>query len=201
MVEFAYDTPKSRARLEIMHYIFEFSLAREFLGGQIYAGSSDCRFAFADLCRPGDLVALQSAPTSKWYLSWVHSLDVQQYGNIYTLESVEDGELCNWSNVSVLVFNRTTTAAFPSWRWTNKQFEFRDRWRAVCFKDRDAYITLPTDPVFGDDYAVTLGTRTRHSFDDHRPSKTFPDWRKVTKRTMGQFYDEAVASRPEAKRT
>jgi hypothetical protein len=195
MTEFAYDKPKTRARLAIMHYICEFSLAREFSNGQPFAGSSDYRFTFADMCRPGDLVALQSAPASKWYLSWAHTIDVQQYGNVYTLESIEDGELCNWSNVSVLIFNRKTASEYPSWRWTDKQFEFRDRWKTVCFKERDAYITLPIDPQFGDNYEVTLGTRTRHSFDDRRPTKTYPDWRKVTKAMMLDFYDECIAAR------
>jgi hypothetical protein len=147
--------------------------------------------------QPGDLIAMQSAPTSKWYLSWLVKEERREDGfRHYLLESIEDGALCWWTNVGMDFMDREVIKDHPSWRWTDRQYAFKDRWWSVCYKEKDAYITLPLYPEFGDDFAVTLGTRTRHGFDDHRPRKTFPDWRKLTKKQMAEFYDECVASKP-----
>jgi hypothetical protein len=195
MSQFAYDKPKKRARIELLSWIAQFDLRTRHSDGTTYAGLKDGGFRFADICRPGDLVALQSAPTSKWYLAWCHEVKVEKYGNIYVLESIEDGEICNWSNVGIRVYDRAEVDRFPSWRWTDAQFAFKDRWNNVCYKEKNAYITLPTGPDFGEGFSVTLGTRTRFSMDEHRPERTFHDWRRVTKKMMGAFYDECVSER------
>lgn len=198
MSEFAPSSPKLRARLLILSHIAQFSLQRR-IGGQIYGGLKDMAFQDSGMgaqdAVPGDLVALQSAAPSKWYLGWLISRERPEgwHDEQYTIESIEDGELCNWSNVSLIYYDRSQVSGHPEWRWTDRQHQFNDRWKRVCYKDRDAYIYLPIQPAFHQDGSVTLGTRTRFGLDDTRPTRLFPDWRKVTKATMLAFYDEAVA--------
>ena len=142
----------------------------------------------------GDLVLLSSAPATKWQLGWLVEMRERQPGwPEYLIESVEDGELCWWSNVGISFMHRRSL--HPSWRWTDRQWAFHDRWFRVCYKEKDAYIVRPLMPEFGDGFEVTLGTRTSHGFDDIRPVRSFPDWRKVTKAKMGACYDDCVAER------
>lgn len=193
---------RERARLNILWYITQFCLTS-------MSADNDRKFGSihgfvhefgGNHAQPGDLVALQSSPVSPWYLSWLIEQEVTNGGyHKYLCESIETGELAWWTNVGLCYLERSVVAENPQWRWTDRQFAFRDRWHKVCYKDRDAYITLPTGPIFGDGYQVTLGTRTRFGWDDHAPVKIFDDWRKVTKAIMAEFYDDCVAERDKAK--
>lgn len=148
----------------------------------------------------GDLVLVESVRSwTKWNIGWLRSIDLNNGWPIYVVESLEDGELCNWSNVGIAFLPRNELARHPSWQWSDKQHAFAKRWDRVCYKDRDAYITLPVAPVFGEGKTVTLGTRKRWGLSDERPARTFPDWRKVTKAMMAQSYDECVAEHGSAK--
>jgi hypothetical protein len=112
----------------------------------------------------GDLVSLQSAPDSKWYISWVVEIDYRDGGwNRWLLESIEDGHLCWWENVGFTIYKREKAAEHPEWRWTDKQFELRDRWHMV-FTKQDAYLTRPGKFEFSEDGGLTLGVRERHDF-------------------------------------
>lgn len=198
MAEFAPNSPKLRARQLILSHIAQFSLMRSY-GRQIYGGSSD--FAFHGLCMdssdvlPGDLVAIQSARPSKWYLGWLVSKQRPEgwSDDQFTIESIEDGELCNWSNIGLIYYDRSQISGHPEWRWSDKQHAFNDRWNRVCYGERDAYIYLPIQATFLDDDGVELSTRTRYGLDDTRPTRRFENWRKVTKAMMLAFYDDAVA--------
>lgn len=144
----------------------------------------------------GDLVLLESIRGwTKWNIGWLRDIKPNNGWPTYVIESLEDGELCNWSNVGIAFMPRDELASHPSWRWSDRQHAFAKRWDRVCYKKRDAYIVLPLQPDFGEGYAVTLGTRTRFSLDDIRPTRTFPDWRKVTKAMMAQCYEECAAER------
>lgn len=146
--------------------------------------------------QPGDLVLLESVRGwTKWNIGWLRSTDLNNGWPIHLIESLEDGELCNWSNVGIAFLPRDELTSHPSWQWNDKQHAFAERWNRVCFKDKDAYITLPVPPIFGGGYEVTLGTRTRFGLDDARPTRTYPDWRKVTKSMMAQCYDDCAAER------
>lgn len=193
MSQFAYDKPKTIARLAILHHIAEFSLSRE-IGGQPYGGLKDMRFRENHRPEPGTLVALSSAGRSKWYLSWVVSSDTPDgwAGPEYVLESIEDGEIGSWTNVGIWQYDPATTASHPEWRWTDRQHELNSRWFRVCYKKRDAYIRLPVQLSFDGD-AVLFRVRTRFGLDSHVPARTFPNWRKVTIAMMLDFYDSAVA--------
>ena len=187
--------PKSRARLSILSNIAQFSLQR-YNGAHPYSGSRDMSFQgghyFGEECQVGDLVALQSAPTSKWYLSWLRKVTHYPGGNEYLLESIEDGALCNWSNVSLIYLDRSWVANHPGWQWTDRQHQFNDRWLRVCHKERDAWMYLPTPARFDGD-AVELGVRVRYGLSDTRINRRFDNWRKTTKKLMLAFYDEAAA--------
>lgn len=198
MAEFAYDKPKARSRILLLSYLAQFSLARQ-CDGHVFGGV-DGSFTEAgfrgEAPAVGDLVALRSAPPSKFYLSWFVSKQIPEgwSDHQYTLESIEDGELCNWTNVGFAHYDRKDVANHPEWRWSDAQHAFYDRWKNVCFKERDAYIILPVQPVF-DGEAVTLATRVRHSFHESRSApRTFPNWRRVTKADMREYYDKAVAA-------
>lgn len=194
MTNFAYTTPKTRARTLILSHIAKFSLQRYF-GTHPYRGSSDMSFQDDQNPPDGSLIALSSAPPSKWYLAWLHEVKRHPHGDAsYLLESIDDGELVWWNNVGVQVYDQSQIAAHPEWRWTDAQHAFNDKWMRACFKGRDAYMHLPMQPEFSaGGSGVVLRMRTRHNFDEARYEKHFPNWKKLTKKAMLEFYDEGTA--------
>lgn len=191
---------KNRARILILNFITQFSLSKEFGDGRSFGGLKSFNASYEQKAVPGDLVALQAAPATKWYLSWLVSRQWPE-GHAceqYTLESIEDGELCDWSNVGLMYYDREEVELHPEWRWTDEQHEFNDRWLRSCRKERDAYMHVPLMAQFSGD-GVTLGLRTRWSLYGYKPSKTWDNWKKVTIKQMLQFYDDAVANAPTAK--
>lgn len=177
--------PKTRARPAILNFIAQLTLQRP------WGGHSGLQWERNDDPPVGSLVALQAAPASKWYLSWVVSTKTgsSQFMNKYLLESIEDGSLCEWGNVGLLVLPAEHTSA--QWRWTDKQYAFNDRWRRACHRHRDAYMYLPVDTTFDGD-VVTLRVRARHGLDSRIISRQFPNWRKVRVADMLDFYDHAA---------
>lgn len=198
---------RHRARQEIMHYVLEFCLTKYWpnMPGQKYMpgieGFVPSDYDSTGPAIVGDLVVVSATRRwSKWQIGWLREIDPGKRGwTRWLVESLEDGSLCWWENVSLSYFPRDKIAR--SWRWTDRQHAFNDKWNRVCFKERDAYIVLPTQPQFGDDFSVSLGVRTRFAFDDITPKRDFPDWRKVTKAMMAAAYDEMVAERNAAKAT
>lgn len=195
---------KTRARQHVLHYVLSFCIARIYDAEEATKEYPRGRSATSGFviesdetpAQIGDLILLSSAPMSKWTLSWFHQRREPSPGNWeYLLESIEDGDLCWWSNVSISFLHRRALA--PSWRWNDRQWSFRDRWEHVCYREKEAYIVRPVEPVFGEGFEVTLGTRTSHGFDDITPKRWFHDWRKVTKAMMAQCYDDCVAEREE----
>lgn len=192
--------PKTRSRQQILHYVLSFctgkihgamQAAQEYPRGQTFSSG----FVVESDETPtqiGDLVLLTSAPSSKWTLGWLlQKRDLNPGYPQWLIESIEDGELCWWGNVGLAYLHRRSLS--PSWRWTDRQWAFRDRWIKVCRDEKDAYLYRPLEPVFGDGLEVTIGTRTMCGFDDISPKRKFDDWRKVTKAMMGQCYDDCVA--------
>lgn len=86
-----------RAFREILHYITEFALTRNYGGEQLFPGSRGFVNGNIDRkCKIGDLIALQSAPTSEWYLSWLVTMEPNDRWPRYLLKSIETGKLCWW---------------------------------------------------------------------------------------------------------
>lgn len=191
---------KQKARIEILSYVLSTCITRRYGIGREnlspgYRGFTSTGFS-DDRAVAGDLVILQSAPASKWAIGWLLSVDESNPGwPRYLIESLDDGAQAWWDNVGVDYLDREIVSNSPQWRWTDRQWAFRDRWTRLCYKAKNAHIVRPMQPEFGRGYEVTLGTRTSYGFDDIRPSRTFPDWRKVTKAMMAQCYDDCVAER------
>ena len=186
---------KKRARLLILNHIVQFSLQRK-IGEHTYGGLHDMCFRGdlfgSDKAIPGDLVAVQSALVSKWYLGWLIETHRKENGyEHFSIESIEDEEICNWTNVSLIYYDRSQVKAHPKWRWTDAQHTFNDKWKTVCYKDRDAYIYLPIQAAFEGD-SVVLGVRVRFGIDEARSTRAFDNWNKVTKAMMLEFYDASV---------
>ena len=179
--EFMADT-KNKSRIMILSELMSFPTIRS----AHWKGGIDGQGV-----KPGDLVAISGASPSKWYLSWVVEIDPNDGWPNYLLESIEDGELGWWSNVSINYYDRSKVN--DCWRWTDRQFALQERWWRVAFKKNDAYIVLPVWPVFDENGGVTLDVRIRHGLSDFHNKKTYPDWRKVTIAMMDAYYKESVA--------
>ena len=179
-----------RARRDILSYITSFCLSRNYGTGANVGGLSENHFLPLEVPKVGDLVSLQSAPVSEWYLSWYLEEIPRNdsFDTIHVLESVDTGELCNWSNVSFSVLNRSVVANHPEWRWSDKQYEFKDRWFNACYRKRNAYIDRPCKPEFREDGSVTLSTRKMFDYGEGS-SRIFDNWKKVLVRDMLEFYD------------
>ncbi len=176
--------PKNRARISILSEVLSFPTIQNKYWHR--GDFSD------DKARVGDLVSLSSAPASKWYLSWLRDYDYNNGWPKYLLESIEDGELCWWENVSVNYYDRETIRNRLTWQWDDHQFAFNDRWNKVGRRN-DAYTVLPCLPTFNDDGSVTLDVRVRWGFSDYHKPQTFQNWKKVTMKQMDAYYKECKA--------
>lgn len=176
-----------RSKLLILSYICQFSLSRTFGDGKTYGGLLNSAFQEDRNPPVGSLVALTSAPASKWYISWVVDRERYSGGDYeYLLESIEDGSLCRWSNVSLWRMNQETVDLNDWWRWTDQQHRFNDMWMR-CYRKLNEYILRPNRVMFGMNNTVKLSIRTAFNLG---PSywKDFDNWKKVRQRDMVDFY-------------
>jgi hypothetical protein len=139
----------------------------------------------------GDLVSLSSAPDSKWYLSWVRDIEKLKHDERYTLESIEDGERCRWTNVGLNIYDRERVANRPTWQWDDKQFAFNDRWRKAALR-KGSRTVRPVSAEFTDGWTVKLDVLPGFSESDFTNPRTFSDWRKLTIKQMAEYYAESV---------
>jgi len=173
-----------KARLAILSELMSFPMIRS----KDWIVSPDLR----DDLMCGDLVAMSSAPVSKWYLSWLKEIEIKDGYTYYTLESIEDGELCRWSNISLTAYDRERVAQRPDWKWMDKQFEFYNRWMKTCSRNDDGRLRGGSYPIFNDDGSVELTLHIRILYDDDtKYIKIFPNWKKLTIKQMGEFYIES----------
>lgn len=179
MREMGRNDTKYRARIAILSDILSFPTIRN------KDWTSDM-FDDRGKMKPGDLVAMNAAPPSKWYLSWLHEVNPNNGWPKYLLESIEDGELCWWENVGLSFYNRENIR--PSWKWTDAQFGLNDRWMRMCRE----FMVRPLPAVFNEDGSVTLNVRIRYSLDDYHNPTTFPDWKKLTMKKMASYYKDSV---------
>ena len=175
-------TQKNMARLSILNRLLSFPAikARDWKSSDFDGG-----------VKIGDLVSLNCAPVTKYYLSWVREIENNNGWPKYLLESIEDGELCWWSNVGLDYYDREKVVNNPSWRWDDEQFSFRERWNRVCFKKNDAYIVLPCEPFFEGDGSVVLDVRIRFSIHEYHNPVKFDKWAKVTMKMMDEYYRDS----------
>lgn len=199
----------NRSRLEIINYVTVFCVQTYFGPGQSCRNDPERSFhgGYVTDERPpiGALCRLLSAPTSKYYLAWL--IEIKDEGGLgpnYLLKSIEDGSLCWWTNVAISWLPLKTSNNYGMWKWTDKQFEFYDRWLRACRKGDD-FLTKPLLPTFNEDGSVTLGTREYMNGLDgkggYMPKKSFPNWKKVTFAEMLAFFKYASKSRPIKKKS
>lgn len=194
-----FNEAKPRARIRILSHLAQFSFQRYFKD-QPCNGSRDMSFqtsGFGTSAEPGDLVTLQSAPFSKWYLSWfIQKHRPEGYADdVYVLESIEDGELCNWTNVGMDYYDRGCVANHPEWRWTDRQFKFNDRWWKTANQTGENYTYRPLDVTFIED-RVSFRIRTKWNFNERPepPPVVLPNWKKTTIAEMQKVYLGLVAA-------
>lgn len=173
--------PKTKAKISILSELLSYPTIR----------GKDWISDWKVVPQEGDLVSLHSCPDSKWYLSWVVEYNHNGGNPSYLLESIEDGDLCLWSNVGITIYDREKASQRPSWRWTDAQFSFKDKWHKV-FKKHDAYIILPRKIVFNNDGSVDLDVRVRFNLNDFSNPKTFPDWKKLKLKDLEEYYLDSV---------
>lgn len=172
---------KNRARISILSEVLSFPTL----------GTKWTSCFAVEMLQVGDLVAMNCAPATKYYLSWLHEINPNNGWPKYLLESIEDGELCWWENIGLSYYNRKRIANCPSWKWDDNQFSFNDRWKRVCYKKNDAYIILPCEPLFTDDGGVFLDVRVRFSLSDYHDPIYFSNWKKVTLKMMDEYFKKS----------
>ena len=175
---------KTRARLAILSELLAFPT--------VTASRWDVGFADSRI-QKGDLISICSGPPSKWFVSWLIDYEVRDDGfTHYLLESIDDGELCWWTNVGINIYDRERVREHPTWKWTDKQFAFKNRWDKVCYRQNDAYIVLPLHPIFRGN-SVELGVRVRFGIREFSNPIVFEDWKRLTNKRMGEYYRECVS--------
>ncbi len=188
----------TRAYAEILDYVLGFCMTHIYedsegeyprtTGG--LKGFVSCGMLSNRSPRIGDLIRLNAIRNDfKWRLSWlVETRPAKGCGDTeYLLQSIVDGQLCWWSNVGIDYFHRQTLAQNPSWRWSDEQHAFCDRWFKACAR-HDPYHYRPVAPDFSSDGSATIGTRSRFDFDGHRATRGVPNWRKITLKAMADLY-------------
>jgi len=175
----------------IIYYVTQFCLSRRH-GSASFSGHR--AFNVGGEAKVGDLVSLGAAPISEWCISWLREINHDTVDPTYVLESIETGRLCNWTNVDISYLDRDVVEEHPEWQWSDRQFKFNERWHREC-KGNGAHMVLPMSAIFGDEFEVTLSTRTRFNIDSIKPTKKFDDWRKVTKKIMSETYCQLIEER------
>jgi hypothetical protein len=182
------EKPKTISRINILNYITMFSLGRDLGTLEGYAGLKESRFKRIEQIptKLNCLVALTSAPISKWYLSWLIDYK-QRKGYIqYLLESVEDGDLCWWGNVSLWEY--PPAEKHPEWQWTDEQHKFNKKWLSVKKKEKKYTLKVPMQAIF-DENDVILSVREK--FDEFKKvkQKYFINWKKIKLRDMIEWFN------------
>lgn len=179
---------KTQAKIQILAHIFQFKINKVtdeglqypnkegFMGG-IFSGGENVPI--------GTLVTLFCAPNTKYYLSWLKEIKMEGGEAKFLLESIEDGEVCWWSNVSLYYLPLEYVERFPDWKWTDKQFEFAKKWYRV----KSSYMVVPMQPVFLENGNVILKVRYKFNLKEDQPEKEFSNWKTLTKREMQIFID------------
>jgi hypothetical protein len=138
----------------------------------------------------GTLVKLSCVREStEYYLGWLREI---KDNGVYLIESIENGKLCNWSNVGIEYMQIESIQGH--WKWNDKQFDIKDKWMRACYKSRDCHCLRPVFPEFHkDDNSFTLSLRKMFS-DEIIATKKFEDYKKVLVRDMLKFYDDAYSN-------
>ncbi len=184
---------RNRARLSIMNYVLSFCITYQGVDGRRTASTQGFISTWSDTpAQVGDLVILQSVGPSKWQIGWLIEIIQHPHDKAYCIESLEDGSLCNWTNVGISYMPRDVVDSHPRWRWTDQQYAFSKRWHKACVHQDEGQVFM--EPVFYPDGSVTLRTRTRWSQPQELSQRNFSNWKKVTIPIMKECYEGIVAA-------
>lgn len=188
---------KERSRIMLLSHIAQFSLGRVHDSGYPFPPLRDMAFQMTDNPPNGALVALSAAPPSKWYISWVIESRWPEghAGTTWTLESIEDGELCDWRNVSFAVYSPEQVRLHPEWRWTDEQHDFNKRWQRLCREEQNGW-AYPIAQTRFEESAANAPVRLRYDFDNMTPPAyaEIRDWKSASDEILITAYLEAVAT-------
>tara|TARA_R110000796_G_scaffold250514_1_gene379586 strand:- start:6303 stop:6899 length:597 start_codon:yes stop_codon:yes gene_type:complete len=174
--------PRERARMEILNYVIQF-LTTTWYGQNKTFVMEDQSFHNCGNNPPiGSIVRLFCAPNTKWYLSWV----IDKRDGEVLLESIEDGATCWWSNVGYFYIPLKKIKERPTWKYTDRQFEFKDKWFRACDRCYD-YNRIALLPKFLENGNVMLGVRKKW-IDDSTVKKEFKNWKTLKSRDMQEFF-------------
>ncbi|MFW8589867.1 hypothetical protein ACOI22_03595 [Glaciecola sp. 2405UD65-10] len=127
----------------------------------------------------GDLVSMNCAPATEYYLSWVVGCN----GDKALLKSIETGGLCWWSNVG---FNIYKDDLPEQCKWSDAQYEFCRKWQKAADKC-GAYIIMPILD-FENNKAV-LGVRKRYGIGEvTKETIKIKSWRSATIKSLAPHY-------------
>lgn len=191
-----------RARHLILSDILQFYITRQWPNdnnrctpatrGFIPAGPG-----LSHLPQVGDLVIVQYAPATKWNLGWLREMSNAPGGIVYTVESLEDQSLCNWSNVGIAIMPHEHIRT--RYRWSDRQFEFQKRLAKVAAKVNDYSIRLQDTAFDGDDAVIIAHERWGFAAGEipHPFFRRVKNWRKLTMGNMAgvlmELQEEASA--------
>lgn len=133
----------------------------------------------------GSLCRLDCAPHSKYYLSWYLGED---NGEHY-LQSIEDHSVVRASNVAVCPLPIELTKDAFQFHYSDRQFEFQDRWEKVVKKK--SYWLVPMYSVFDEETERVL-VRFRRKFDDYVFMHEFPSWVNTSNKELEQIIDKLI---------
>jgi hypothetical protein len=168
---------KHRARQSIMFYVLAFCTEKPY-------ARRDCSWINGEHA-VGDLVLLRCVRGwTKWNIGWLRGIVPHRSGwHKYVIESLEDGELCNWENVSFEYMRREIVADNPEWQWNDDQFSFWDRFRITCREE--CWSPAPMQPKFNG-LSVELSMRERYEEKVSEP-ELFKDYREITTEMIVEF--------------
>jgi len=195
---------RNTSRIEILNFVVGFCSVKYYGENQFATCKKENSFhstGFDKQLPPiGSLCRVEFSKSTKWYLGWLKKIKDgnNRFDMQYLIESIEDGSLCWWSNISISHLPLETTDKFPEWKWTDKQWDFKKRWWNACYKKRDAYIIRPMFPVFNDDGSVVLKFRQMFSNGIFTERK-IDNWKKATVKEMVEFYDYSYKENDEVK--
>lgn len=181
---------KKRAKIEILNSIINFGTTIS-VNGKSESIFNDDKYAFhyqeISGVQLGDLVKIQAAPFTKWYLSWVVEIRNKSNFTEYLLESIEDGKLCWWSNISLCYLNRKTILSRPDFRYSDEQFDFVDKCRSAYRESVSLYCFAGCD--FNEDGSVNVLRRER--FQDYSGEFIkIKNWKKVSEKYITNFFNK-----------
>lgn len=173
---------REKARIEILNHVIQL-FTKVWYGDNRGIVMADQSFHHCDNKPPiGSIVKLFCAPDTKWYLSWVRD----KKGEQYLLESIEDGEKCWWSNVGYFYIPLETIDRFPTWKFTDRQHLFKDKWFRACKRCYE-YTKAPMLPKFLDNGNVILPVRQKF-IDKGVIEKEFKNWKSLKSMDMQAFF-------------